>query len=109
ELGVDAGEEVGDVEWGAGLLKYVESHVYLRQTLSLTRLGRGRSRLTEAADRAELGLQRGLKHGENHIFHVIIHGGLLSQRLRIRMTCLCRSVHINLHIPTCLRVLSARQ
>src|SRR5258708_325878 len=39
ESGLDAGEEVGDVQGRAGLFKYVVGHVYLRQTFRGARPG----------------------------------------------------------------------
>jgi hypothetical protein len=78
EGGVDTVEELGDVEGGAGLFEYVISHVNLRQTFSARRLGGSRVSLAEAADGAELSVERGFKYGQNGIFEIIVHGGHLS-------------------------------
>jgi len=73
---LDAGQDLGDVEWGAGLLKYVIGHVYLGQTSSAGRVGWRSLALAQPADGAQLRFQRGFKCGEDQIFEVIIHGGL---------------------------------
>ena len=51
------------MERGAGLFEYVESHIHLRQTFMAARLGSGGFGVAEAADSAELGVQRGFKYG----------------------------------------------
>jgi hypothetical protein len=76
ELGVDAGEQVGDVQGGAGLLEYVESHVNLGQTFLARRTGGGCGSVAEAADGAQLGVEGGFKSGKDYILEVIIHGKL---------------------------------
>jgi hypothetical protein len=55
---VDALEKFGDVEWGAGFLEYVIGHVYLRLTFLAAGPGGLGASSTEAADGAELGIQR---------------------------------------------------
>jgi hypothetical protein len=76
--GMDAVQELGDMEGRAGLLEYVIGHVNLRPTFHTSRLGRVLFPLAEAADGAELSFERGFKYGENGILEIVIHGGLLS-------------------------------
>jgi hypothetical protein len=78
EGSVDAVEELGDVEGGAGLFKYVKCHVHLRQTFAVSRRRGGRIALAEAADGAQLSFERSFKYGENGILEIVVHGGLLS-------------------------------
>jgi len=75
---LDADEEFGDVERGAGLLEYVIGHVNLRQTFITDGAGRARVSPAEAADGAELGIQRCFEYGQDGFFEVVVHGGLLS-------------------------------
>jgi hypothetical protein len=82
EGGVDPVEELGDVEGGAGLFEYVIGHVNLRQTFSGRRFGGRRVSLAEAADSTELSVERGFEYGQNGIFEIIVHGGLLSMAQR---------------------------
>jgi hypothetical protein len=60
---VNAIQEFGDVEWGAGLLKYVIGHLYLRKTFTRDGAGGAPVSLTEAADGAELGVQGCFEYG----------------------------------------------
>jgi hypothetical protein len=52
----------------------------LRQTCAAARRSGGWLALSEAADGAELRLQRSFKYTENEILGFIVHGGLLSIR-----------------------------
>jgi hypothetical protein len=75
---VDAGQELRDMQGGVGSLEYVVCHVNLGQTLTTPRRG-GLGRATaEAANGAELSIERGFKYGKDRIFEIIGHGGLLS-------------------------------
>jgi len=76
--GMDAIQELGDMERGAGLLKYVIGHINLRPTFHAGRLGRNRIPLAETADGSELSFERGFKYSKNGILEVVVHGGLLS-------------------------------
>jgi len=78
EGSADALQEIGDVEGRAGLLEYVKCHVNLRQTFTARGTGGIRLPAAEAADSAELGLQRGLKYGKDRFLEIVVHGGLLS-------------------------------
>jgi hypothetical protein len=75
---VDAVEKFGDMERGAGFFEYVIGHIYLRQTFLTAGSGGIRASLTEAADGAELSIQRYFKYRENGFFEIVVHGGLLS-------------------------------
>jgi hypothetical protein len=80
--GMDAGEQFGDMERGAGFLKYVIGHINLRPTF-LGREGSGTGvALAKAADGAELSIERCFKYGEDGIFEIVVHEGLLSMGLR---------------------------
>jgi hypothetical protein len=65
ELVADAGEQLGDMQGGTGFVEYVESHVNLGQTFLARRTGGGRGSVAEAADGAQLGVERSLNNGEN--------------------------------------------
>jgi hypothetical protein len=54
ELGVDAVQDFGDMERGAGFLEYVVGHVHLRQTFTVAWFGGVIRALTETADGAQL-------------------------------------------------------
>jgi hypothetical protein len=56
EVGLDAVQDLGDVQGRAGLLEYVEGHVQLRQTFAAVRRGSGWRTSAETADGAELGV-----------------------------------------------------
>src|SRR5258708_2309058 len=88
------------MQGGAGLLKYVEGHIYLRQTCAAPQLGGGEFTPTEMTNGTELRFQRCFKRTEDQILGFIVHGGLLSMWLRRRMTHLRRSVNINMRGPT---------
>jgi hypothetical protein len=66
------------MERGAGLFEYVIGHVNLRPTFLTDRTGGLRVALAEAADGAELGLQRCFKYGEYGFLQIVVRGGLLS-------------------------------
>jgi hypothetical protein len=51
----------------------------------------------ETANGPELSAERSFKYAENEILGFIVHGGLLSIRLRIRLTHLRRSVNNYYH------------
>jgi hypothetical protein len=82
---MDAGEEFGDMERRAGLFEYVECHIDLGQTFLEVRARAGSvgRALTKAANRAQLCIQRSFVYGEQKIFEVIVHGGLLSMGSRV--------------------------
>ena len=54
EGGPDASQEIRDAERGAGLLEYVISHFYLRQTFLVVGRGDLGRPLAKAADSAQL-------------------------------------------------------
>jgi len=65
---LDANQEFGDMQRGAGLFEHVIGHVYLRPTFPGSGAGSLRVSLPEAADGAELGVQRCFKYGKNGFF-----------------------------------------
>jgi hypothetical protein len=75
---MDAGQQLGDVQGGAGLPEYVVCHINLRQTLTAPCLG-GLGRATaEAANGAQLSIERCFTYGKDRIFEIVGQGGLLS-------------------------------
>jgi hypothetical protein len=63
EAVLDAGQQLGDVEGGTGLLEYVECHVNLGQTVSLAWGGGFGLAVAKSADGAKLSVQRGFECG----------------------------------------------
>jgi hypothetical protein len=78
EGGVDTLQQIGNMEGRASLLEYVKCHVNLRQTFITSGKGGIWAALAEAANSAELGLQRSFKYGEDGFPEIVVHGGLLS-------------------------------
>jgi hypothetical protein len=63
------------MQGGAGSLEYVVCHVNLRQTLTVAGGGGlGGVAAAEAADGAELSVERGFKYGKDGILQIIGHG-----------------------------------
>ena len=62
---------------GAGFLKYVIGHVYLRRTFLAPVLGRNRGSFAEASDGAQLSIEGFFKCGEDEIAKVLVHRRLL--------------------------------
>src|SRR5258708_962162 len=63
--GVDAVQQHGDVERGAGIFKYVMGHVNLGQTFLASGSRLGFVFLAEPSDGAQLGFESGFEYGQN--------------------------------------------
>jgi len=75
EGGMDTDQQFGDMQGGAGPLEYVVCHVNLRQTLTRPPRGRLGGAAAEAANGAQLSIERGLEYGKDRILEIIGHGG----------------------------------